>query len=360
MKTSVLLAVSLLALACNEYEPPPAVPAPAPCPASSVAPVASASVTPPAATLLDVDRIEALVVERLNAKDGAGLFALYGDSMKKAVPLDKAEAFVAGVAPEAGTLANAGPLRHHGGYVLEGRNGKWFLDLNIDLNIDDRGAITGLLLRPRPPEPPVAKSDIPLALPFRGQWTVLWGGDTPQQNMHVSGADAKGTPWSQRRAVDILIKGQDGKTYKGDGKKNEGYLAYGLPIVAVADGEVTTVIDGVHENEPGTKNPTYVAGNLVILRHGPSLYSSYAHLVPGKIKVKVGAKVKRGEVLGLCGNSGNATEPHLHFQLEDGPWFESSWGVLPVFSGVRVTRGGETKTDDAYTLLKGDVIEPAK
>ena len=305
---------------------------------------------------LDVDRVEAMVLDRLNAKDGAGLFALYGDAMRRAFPIDKTEAFVQRGGAEWGTLANMGPGRRHAVYALEGQDG----ESSLELTIDEHGAITGLSLRSRPPEPPLARNDIPLALPFRGKWAVVWGGDTPETNVHVQSGNAKGTPWSQRRAADLLVKGDDGKTFRGDGKKNEDFLAYGLPIFAVADGEVTTVVDGVHENEPGTLNPTYLAGNEVSIRHTPSLYSFYAHLAPGKIKVKLGAKVKRGDLLGVCGNSGNASEPHLHFHLEDGPLFESSWGVLAVFSGVQVTRGGATKVDDAYTFARGDVIESTK
>ncbi len=41
----------------------------------------------------------------------------------------------------------------------------------------------------------------------------------------------------------------------------------------------------------------------------------YAHLQPGSLRVKFGDKVKAGQVLGLVGNTGNSSEPHLHFQL---------------------------------------------
>ncbi len=50
---------------------------------------------------------------------------------------------------------------------------------------------------------------------------------------------------------------------------------------------------------------------------GDGVYAFYAHLQPGSIQVKAGDKVRRGQVLGLVGNSGNSTEPHLHFQLSD-------------------------------------------
>ena len=60
-----------------------------------------------------------------------------------------------------------------------------------------------------------------------------------------------------------------------------------------------------------------VAGNHVNLDLGGGVFAMYAHLQPGSIRVKVGDRVSRGQVLGLVGNSGNSTEPHLHFQLMD-------------------------------------------
>jgi murein DD-endopeptidase MepM/ murein hydrolase activator NlpD len=56
----------------------------------------------------------------------------------------------------------------------------------------------------------------------------------------------------------------------------------------------------------------------VIVDIGSGRYAFYAHLQPGSPRVKVGDRVRRGQVLGLVGNSGNSTEPHLHFHLSDG------------------------------------------
>jgi murein DD-endopeptidase MepM/ murein hydrolase activator NlpD len=126
---------------------------------------------------------------------------------------------------------------------------------------------------------------------------------------------------SQRFAIDWVRAYADGKTYKGDPSDNKNYRAYGAEIHAVADGVVTQVHDGIPQNTPGAKSLAVpitletVGGNHVIMEIGNGLYAFYAHMQPGSLRVKVGDKVTRGQVLGLLGNTGNSTEPHLHFQI---------------------------------------------
>lgn len=129
---------------------------------------------------------------------------------------------------------------------------------------------------------------------------------------------------AQRFAIDwVQVKGN--ATFSGDRKKNAGYYAYGAEVLAVADATVAAVKDGIPENVPGLNSRAVpitletAAGNHVILDLGGGNYCMYAHLVPGSLKVQPGEKVKRGQVLALLGNSGNSTEPHLHFQVMDGP-----------------------------------------
>jgi murein DD-endopeptidase MepM/ murein hydrolase activator NlpD len=97
-----------------------------------------------------------------------------------------------------------------------------------------------------------------------------------------------------------------------------------------------------------------VGGNHVILDLGGGHYAFYAHLQPGSLRVKQGDKVKKGQVLGLVGNSGNSTEPHLHFHISNSnsplgseglPYalqsFEvegKGWGWKPGTSGASVQK----------------------
>jgi murein DD-endopeptidase len=128
---------------------------------------------------------------------------------------------------------------------------------------------------------------------------------------------------SQRYAIDWIQLFDNGKTWKGDPLKNASYRCYGANAIAVADGVVVDTHDGIPQNVPGATSravpitPETLGGNFVLLDIGQGAYAYYAHLQPGSLKVKKGDTVQRGQVLGLVGNSGNSTEPHLHFHLAD-------------------------------------------
>ena len=118
----------------------------------------------------------------------------------------------------------------------------------------------------------------------------------------------------QRFAIDFVQLREDGRTFTGDQKDNKNYRCYGAEALAVADGVVVAVKDGIPENVPGANSRAVpitletVGGNHVILDVGNGRFAFYAHLQPGSLRVKLGGKVRRGQVLGLVGNSGNSTE----------------------------------------------------
>ena len=304
----------------------------------------------PAVKREDVDGAKDQVIACINAGDAEAVFAMFAPGMQQAVSQAKTRALVAAVVASKGKLLSGARIAGDDGnglYELTAERG----GLRLELHLDAEGRIDGLkLTEPPRADPPVERTTMPLRLPFRGNWTVVWGGDRLELNHHLGHA-------SQRRAADLVMVDADGKTHAGNGERVSDYYAWGKDVLATADGEVITVVDGIPENQPGRMNEYLAAGNLVIVQHAPNVFSVYAHLQSGKTRVTVGQKLQAGAVLGLVGNSGNSSEPHLHFQIQDGADFAASFGVEAVFDNVRVTRGADTNVANGYTFLKGDVVE---
>lgn len=135
----------------------------------------------------------------------------------------------------------------------------------------------------------------------------------------------------ERFAIDWIKVGANGDSHHDGTAHNQNWWGYGEPIHAVADGEVTQIVDGIPENTPRVL-PTPVtldniAGNYIVMRIAPNRYVTHAHLQGGSIRVRVHDHVRRGDVLARLGNSGNSTGAHLHLQVTDGDSVLESEGV---------------------------------
>lgn len=194
-----------------------------------------------------------------------------------------------------------------------------------------------------------------MQLPFSGEWFTLSGGDTAEQNNHHGIA-------AQNFAYDFFIVDESTKsTHTGDGRSNEDYFAYGKEVLATSDGEVVEVVDGVRDNTPLDTNDYVVTGNCVVIKHG-AVYSLTAHLQQGSMLVKKGDRVKAGQKIGLCGNSGNSSEPHVHFHVQDSFIFARyndkaervsvAKGIKVCFKNLKVN--GEVKMD--YSPVRKDKV----
>lgn len=128
---------------------------------------------------------------------------------------------------------------------------------------------------------------------------------------------------AQRFAIDWEQLDGESRLVHGDVKKIESYTIFGQPVIAVADGTVVAMRNDLPEQVPGALPPglpiDQADGNFVVLDIGQGAFALFAHLQPGSVTVQPGATVKRGEVLGKVGNTGNSQAPHLHFHLMDGP-----------------------------------------
>ena len=290
------------------------------------------------------------MVKAINEGDYARIGSDFDRTMEDFFPLEKRKPFFKNLLAQYGKIEKLGEPRltppHQAIFIAHCERGK----LDIQVWLDEKDKIIGLLFLPHKPDIPVPeKNETRLSLPFKGRWLVLWGGDTEELNLHHD------VP-NQRFAFDFLGANEEGETHKGEGTVNEDYLAFGREVLAPADGSVTDVITGVRDNVPGSMNPYSALGNAVFIRHREQEVSLFAHLKIGSIKVKVGDKVKTGQVIGLCGNSGNSSEPHLHYHLQNTPIIQDGTGIKCYYQKVIVLENGKKQSKVNYSPIKGQII----
>ncbi|WP_445997000.1 peptidoglycan DD-metalloendopeptidase family protein [Okibacterium fritillariae] len=181
--------------------------------------------------------------------------------------------------------------------------------------------------------PIVREGSIVVDSPVRGRWQAV---NSPASATPSHGLHTLGQTW----AVD-LIGIPDDRHRPVYGRTVTGYLpptdfpGFGLPVHAVADATVVarhdaevdhktryswdailymTVIEGFLRSIGG---PRKMIGNHVVLRLDDGTFFTYGHLQRGSVRVNVGDRMRAGDVLAACGNSGNSSEPHLHVQRQD-------------------------------------------
>ncbi|MEU6061089.1 M23 family metallopeptidase [Streptomyces sp. NPDC047097] len=200
--------------------------------------------------------------------------------------------------------------------------------------------------------------------PVTGTWTAMNSpaDRVPSHHTHR---------YAQTFAIDIVAEGPDGRPrpafawFWPPARRNEAFPAFGAPILAVADATVVAARDGARDHLSRGSLPGLlylllieslgrtlggfpaVFGNHVVLDLGGGTYAAYAHLRRGSVAVRPGERVAAGQRIGRCGNSGNSTEPHLHFQLMDGPDARTAHGVPFTWHGLGVPKNGARFTAPA-------------
>ncbi|TDE38225.1 M23 family metallopeptidase [Nonomuraea mesophila] len=180
----------------------------------------------------------------------------------------------------------------------------------------------------------VRRPPIPVASPVRGRWLAI---NSPADKVPSHGVHAYG----QTYAVDLVHWPDEDIEWKPVVSRPlmsrpETFPGFGSPIHAPAAGTVVrardfwrdhlsrnswpaliyVMIEGFVRELAG---PGGVLGNHVILDLGDGVHAVFAHLKRGSVQVRKGERVEAGRLVGQCGNSGNSSEPHLHFQLMDNP-----------------------------------------
>jgi len=202
-----------------------------------------------------------------------------------------------------------------------------------------------------PPAGNVALASAPpqktvLSLPIEGIWGVLQGADSDGTHQGYATFAYDLVPAEKPISEAVFRK----RTRLRD------HPCYGRPIFAPADGRVVWARDGARELPPFEESKKHEAGNFVILAHAPDELTEFRHLQRGSVTVREGEQVRAGQVIGRCGNSGNALTPHLHFA------FLGSYQPIatrPVrLSGYEVMdRSGAWRPGDG-DLQPGQIIRP--
>ncbi|MFB8106248.1 MULTISPECIES: M23 family metallopeptidase [unclassified Streptomyces] len=209
------------------------------------------------------------------------------------------------------------------------------------------------------------RDPVEVAPPVTGRWTAL---NSPADKVPSHGTHIYG----QTYAIDIVAEREDegGEAPARPAfrwlwpvvRRNRAFPAFGAPLLAVADATVVRASDGQRDHLSRNSLPALaflmliegnvrsvlgvrrVLGNHLVLDLGDGTYAAYAHVRRGSLQVRAGDTVRAGQEIARVGNSGNTTEPHLHFHLMDGPDPDDARGVPFTWRGVGVPAGGETFT----------------
>lgn len=289
-------------------------------------------------------RLNEQFIRFYNTGAADSVYNLFSEDMQQTLPLKRTSEFIRISKLQTGVIKSNTFQRYQDGYAFYQTTFERGV-MGLFISTGRNGKIDGLYIKAVPKE--LERNLTPMILPFRTEWTVTWGGDTPALNYHNESR-------AQRNAIDFVMNGPDGRTYRTTGRTNEDYYAFGKEIVSSSDGEVLMAVDGVKDNVRGLMNPTFLTGNTVIIKTASNEYIYYCHLKQGSVKVRQGQKVLQGDFLGLCGNSGNSSEPHLHFHIQNVEKMNEATGIKTHFSSLMVN--GQLKTD--YSPVKNERVQP--
>lgn len=159
----------------------------------------------------------------------------------------------------------------------------------------------------------------------------------------------------QRFAYDFMLKDDVDKLSKYGPSDVKSFMTFGSAILAPADGVVVSLKSGIQDSvTPWFSRDWDIRGNFIVLKHAPNEYSLLAHLMKDSVVVKKGEKVFRHQLLAQCGNSGNSSVPHVHFQIQDTEDCFSSVGLPVRFSSVLIKRQ-HALAEDKF-IQRGDEV----
>ena len=190
---------------------------------------------------------------------------------------------------------------------------------------------------------PRVRKQLSLGPPLQGgPWVAIYDARWERGHRRVLYAIDGRVHIPGRFAIDWIRVGDHGGYARGDGATPAQWYGYAAQVLAVADAVVASTGQGIAEAGTLAEGAAHkvplesAAGNYVALALGDGRYAFYEHLKPGSITVKAGDHVKRGQVIGLLGFTGESTGPHLHFHVSDANAPLDAEGLPYAFERFRV------------------------
>ena len=172
---------------------------------------------------------------------------------------------------------------------------------------------------------------LPVSIPVTGPWKITQGHDGKETHRD-----------EYRHAWDFQLADEHDSVFRQSGTVLKDYYCFEKPVYAPADGVVEETVNDIPDNPVREINQTHNWGNTVVIRHTPYLFSKLSHLKEQSILLKKGDPVKKGDIIGLVGNSGRSPFPHLHFQLQSTPFIGSHTLQYPL-SSFYILKNGNTE-----------------
>lgn len=177
----------------------------------------------------------------------------------------------------------------------------------------------------------VRAAPVPMDPPVRGRWRAV---NSPTSRVPSHGVHAYG----QTYAVDLVFQPPGSPPprlgWRPLARPASDFAGFGQPVHSASGGRVVRVRQGQRDHWSRNSVPGLiyllvegmvrevlgagrVVGNHIVIDMGANRYLFYAHLQRHSATIRAGEYVTAGQQIARCGNSGNSSEPHLHFQVMD-------------------------------------------
>jgi len=239
-----------------------------------------------------------------------------------------------------------GPVIMVAVFLVPKRVGQWPMTLFSFAAIAALGLVIARVLVPSLDSAGYVVVDAPIA----GRSLMVQAGNDNLVNYHVAHR-------SQKHAFDIIVPQKDGREYRGEPFENNPCFA--TELLAPVDGEIVAVEKTLPDQGKGETDRKNPAGNHIVIKIDDSHYALLAHMKHDSALVSPGDRVVIGQRLGYCGNSGNTSAPHLHFQVQRYPDLFAKGGfTYPVrFRNVARIRNGKAENRAPLYFRRNDIMD---